>query len=69
MRPFYCLQPIVVKQKNGIADEWEVIDGQQRLTTVFLILKNLESQIEKDQKNIKRVFYETRKKAKNSCMK
>lgn len=60
MRPFYCLQPIVVKQKNGIADEWEVIDGQQRLTTVYLILKNLESQIEKDQKNIKRVFYETR---------
>jgi uncharacterized protein with ParB-like and HNH nuclease domain len=58
MRPFYCLQPIVVKQKNGIADEWEVIDGQQRLTTVFLILKNLESQIRK--KNIKRVFYETR---------
>src|SRR5690554_78877 len=60
MHPFYCLQPIVVKQKNGIADEWEVIDGQQRLTTIFLILKNLESQIEKDQKNIKRVFYETR---------
>lgn len=60
MRPFYCLQPIVVKQKNGKADEWEVIDGQQRLTTVFLILKNLESQIEKDQKNINRVFYETR---------
>lgn len=58
MPPFYCLQPIVVKQKNGIADEWEVIDGQQRLTTVFLILKNLESQIRK--KNIKRVFYETR---------
>jgi len=58
IRPFYCLQPIVVKQKNGIADEWEVIDGQQRLTTVYLILKNLESQIRK--KNIKRVFYETR---------
>jgi len=58
MRPFYCLQPIVVKQKNGMAYEWEVIDGQQRLTTVFLILKNLESQIRK--KNIKRVFYETR---------
>lgn len=60
VRPFYCLQPIVVKQKNDIADEWEVIDGQQRLTTVFLILKNLVSQIEKDQKNIKRIFYETR---------
>lgn len=60
MHPFYCLQPIVVKPKNGIVDEWEVIDGQQRLTTIFLILKNLESQIEKDQKNIKRIFYETR---------
>ena len=57
-RPFYCLQPIVVKQKNGIENEWEVIDGQQRITTIFLILKNLESQIRK--KNIKRVFYETR---------
>lgn len=60
MRPFYCLQPIVVKQKNGKADEWEVIDGQQRLTTVYLILKNLETQIERDQKNLKRLFYETR---------
>lgn len=60
MRPFYCLQPIVVKQKNGIENEWEVIDGQQRITTIYLILKNLESQIEKDQKNIKRVYYETR---------
>lgn len=32
---FYCLQPIVVK-KNG--DKWEVIDGQQRLTTIYIIL-------------------------------
>lgn len=29
---FYCLQPIVVKLNNG---EWELIDGQQRLTTIF----------------------------------
>jgi len=38
---FYCLQPIVVKQKD---DEYEVevIDGQQRLTTIFLIIKYLE---------------------------
>ncbi len=34
---FYCLQPIVVKKHNE--DEWEVIDGQQRLTTIYLILK------------------------------
>ena len=36
---FYCLQPIVVKQ---LKDNFEVIDGQQRLTTVFLIIKYLE---------------------------
>lgn len=31
----YCLQPLVVKE-NG--DEWEVIDGQQRLTSINIIL-------------------------------
>lgn len=36
-KSFYCLQPIVVKK---IADKkYNVIDGQQRLTTIFLILK------------------------------
>ena len=34
-KPYY-LQPIVVK-KHG--DEWELIDGQQRLTTLFLIFQ------------------------------
>jgi hypothetical protein len=32
----YSLQPIVVKPKGG--NEWELIDGQQRLTTLWLIL-------------------------------
>lgn len=36
---FYCLQPIVVKH---LEDKYEVIDGQQRLTTIFLIIKYLE---------------------------
>ena len=36
---FYCLQPIVVKKTgNG----WELIDGQQRLTTIYIILKVIE---------------------------
>jgi uncharacterized protein with ParB-like and HNH nuclease domain len=37
---FYCMQPIVVRP---IADgEYEVVDGQQRLTTIFIILKAME---------------------------
>ena len=35
---FYCLQPLVVKERKG---EWIVIDGQQRLTTIYIILKVL----------------------------
>jgi len=36
---FYCLQPIVVKK---LEDGWELIDGQQRLTTIYIILKVIE---------------------------
>jgi len=36
---FYCLQPIVVKNTK---DGWELIDGQQRLTTIYIILKVIE---------------------------
>lgn len=32
----YCLQPIVVKKLDN--DKYELIDGQQRLTTLFLLL-------------------------------
>ena len=35
---FYCLQPLVVLKSN---DKWRVIDGQQRLTTIYLILRSL----------------------------
>ncbi len=33
--PRYSLQPVVVKKRN--TDDWELIDGQQRLTTLWLI--------------------------------
>lgn len=36
---FYCLQPIVVKRRG---QDWEVIDGQQRLTTIYIIFKYFE---------------------------
>lgn len=35
---FYCLQPIIVKNDNEI---YNVIDGQQRLTTILLIIRFL----------------------------
>lgn len=37
---FYCLQPIVVSK---VGDEYILIDGQQRLTTIYLILKYLDN--------------------------
>lgn len=38
-REKYCLQPIVVKQlKDG---RYEVLDGQQRLTTIYILLSRL----------------------------
>lgn len=49
---FYCLQPLVVFF-NKERDAWEVIDGQQRLTTLFLMLnqqKDLLEQIYPDMK-------------------
>lgn len=36
---FYCLQPVVVKQKEEKEGKfWELVDGQQRLTTILIIL-------------------------------
>ena len=32
----YCLQPVVVKNVNTV---YELIDGQQRMTTLYLIMK------------------------------
>ncbi|MEI0518381.1 DUF262 domain-containing protein [Brachyspira murdochii] len=54
---FYCLQPLVLKK---ISDNvYEVIDGQQRLTTIYLILKYLKEE------NIYTITYSTREDSKN----
>lgn len=60
---FYCLQPIVVKRNKEDNTKWDVIDGQQRLTTIYIILKVLEDKIESDSKNFD-LDYETRPKSK-----
>ncbi len=40
--PFYCLQPLVVCKNQDLSNDntvvFDVIDGQQRLTTLFLLL-------------------------------
>lgn len=33
--PVYCLQPVVVMRRAE--NEWELVDGQQRLTTLYLV--------------------------------
>lgn len=58
-KTWYCLQPIVVKKRND--SRYEVIDGQQRLTTIFLILSYLNQDfvLEKRDKLFE-IDYETR---------
>ncbi len=52
----YCLQPIVVKQ---LADgKYEVLDGQQRLTTLFILLSYLKQDYKEI--NLFGLTYETR---------
>jgi len=57
----YCLQPIVVRRRE---DSFELIDGQQRLTTLFLIYKymNISSSGFLDEPKFTLV-YETREKS------
>ena len=57
---FYCLQPIIVKKENT---QYRLIDGQQRLTTIFLILSYLKLYMEDlGYKNFN-IEYETREKS------
>ena len=43
---FYCLQPLVIKHnKNDSENKFEIIDGQQRVTTIFLLLTFLQEEI------------------------
>lgn len=54
----YCLQPIVVKKKD---ERFELIDGQQRLTTIYLICKYMEAKLGDLYEPSFTLEYETRK--------
>jgi len=58
-KTWYCLQPIVVKYREQ--QNYEVIDGQQRLTTIFLILNYLNQDfVESKRDKLFKIDYETR---------
>ena len=55
---FYCLQPLVVRKMTEVDTQekdlgegtwYEVIDGQQRLTTIYLILRALKEKLNEKQ--------------------
>ncbi|MEZ4962423.1 MAG: DUF262 domain-containing protein [Saprospiraceae bacterium] len=62
---FYCLQPLVLKEMHESGAEggsvYEVIDGQQRLTTILIILQYFNKRLaEPYRKQLFRLQYETR---------
>jgi uncharacterized protein with ParB-like and HNH nuclease domain len=58
-KTWYCLQPIVVKQIDN--NKFEVIDGQQRLTTIYLILYYLNQDfVDKKRDKLFQLDYQTR---------
>jgi hypothetical protein len=60
-KTWYCLQPIVVKNRDSLNHTFEVIDGQQRLTTIFLILHYLNQDfIESRREKLFHIDYQTR---------
>lgn len=50
---FYCLQPIVVKRRTDEENSFDLLDGQQRLTTLYLLLSYLQNTREENSNNQK----------------
>lgn len=56
---FYCLQPLVIMVRPS--GDFEVVDGQQRLTTILLILRHFNERLAKKyQQTLYTLEYETR---------
>ncbi len=55
---FYCLQPLVIKPDG---DRFELVDGQQRLTTILLILTFFNQQrVEEEREQLYSITFATR---------
>jgi hypothetical protein len=63
---YYCLQPLVVKRRPDNA--WEILDGQQRITTIYLIMKCLENELKVRKGSLYTISYETRTEVNNSFL-
>lgn len=55
---FYCLQPLVIKPRED--GSFEVVDGQQRLTTLYILLTYLAGMLEMLGKQRYQLHFETR---------
>lgn len=55
---FYCLQPLVIKARAG--GDYEVVDGQQRLTTIYILLTYLKDMVAMLGKARFQISFETR---------
>jgi len=64
---FYCLQPLVIKTRPE--GDFEVVDGQQRLTTIFIILTYLKEMVAMLGKSRFRITFETRGEANEPFLK
>lgn len=59
-KEFYCLQPLVIKARSNTGD-FEVVDGQQRLTTLLLIMRHFNERLaERFRQTLFRLHYKTR---------
>ncbi|MBO3272004.1 GmrSD restriction endonuclease domain-containing protein [Hymenobacter defluvii] len=54
---FYCLQPVLVKRRG---DQWEVIDGQQRLTSIYILYEFIQQNYLRGGKPLFTLEYATR---------
>ena len=53
---YYCIQPLVLLKKGA---EYEVIDGQQRLTTLYLILLYINKTVYKNDSTFYSIIYDS----------